>query len=143
MSENINLNLVRPGVRIWSIKYGPGVVEGLDHDSAYVIDVKFDEDGTYDSYTVDGKLNETDNHRDLYFSEPRIEGLLQPPRFNLGDTVAYSFIAAGDKIYEIGRVRSIADDQQTVFVDVISSNLVNRMDRPTSVNADILQRFDL
>ena len=52
------------GQKVICKQYGEGVVEGIDEDGAYPVDVGFIS-GEWDCYTEDGKLYEDDDEPSL------------------------------------------------------------------------------
>ena len=52
------------GQKVICKEYGEGVVEGIDEDRTYPVDVNFDS-GEWDYYTEDGKLYEYDDEPSL------------------------------------------------------------------------------
>ena len=50
--------------KVWCKSHGEGVVEGIDEDGTYPVDVGF-VSGKWDCYTKDGKLYEDDDEPSL------------------------------------------------------------------------------
>lgn len=76
-------NLFKVGQVVWDLRNGRGVVADTEATGAYPIKVKFDladKEGNQikDFFTKDGRYAETQTVRSLYFSEPKIEGALEP-----------------------------------------------------------------
>lgn len=68
------------GQVVWDVVEGKGVVTRVGCDIAlFPVKVEFD-DGDYDYYTAEGKSEETDKIRRLYFSEPKIIAETMPPK---------------------------------------------------------------
>ena len=80
------------GQEVWDVRYGKGVVDTLAALEDYPVGVVF-QDGKCASYTKDGKNRYEDKCRSLFFSEPKIEAELFPPKkkfvptFTKGETV--------------------------------------------------------
>lgn len=80
------------GQVVWDVRYGKGVVDTLAALEDYPVGVEF-QDGMRASYTKDGKNRYEDKYRSLFFSEPKIEAELFPPKkkfvpiFKKGETV--------------------------------------------------------
>ena len=84
--------LFNVGQVVWDVVYGKGIVADVDYDerNTYPVKVVYDGDGGYDFYTPDGKLEEDDKIRRLYFSEPKIEAATEPvfePVLKKGDLI--------------------------------------------------------
>ena len=56
--------MFKVGQKVICKVYGEGVVEGIDEDGAYPVDVEFTT-GESDAYTSDGKLYEDDDEPSL------------------------------------------------------------------------------
>ena len=70
--------LFKEGQVVWDLLKGKGVVKTSYHYvQSYPVKVVF-EDGDYDYYTDDGKLEPEDKCRRLFFSEPKIEAATEP-----------------------------------------------------------------
>lgn len=70
--------LFKEGQVVWDLLKGKGVVKTSYHyNQSYPVRVVF-EDGDYDFYTDDGKLEPEDKSRRLFFSEPKIEAATEP-----------------------------------------------------------------
>lgn len=70
--------LFKEGQVVWDLLKGKGVVKTSYHyKQSYPVKVVF-EDGDYDFYTDDGKLEPEDKSRRLFFSEPKIEAATEP-----------------------------------------------------------------
>ena len=65
------------GQIVWDVRYGKGVVSSVLEDN-FPVKVKFD-CGGYESYTLKGSFYESGT-RTLFFSEPKIEAELFPPK---------------------------------------------------------------
>lgn len=76
-------SLFKIGQVVWDLRNGRGVVTATEVMGTYPIEVKFDlvdKEGNQvrDLFTKDGRYAETHTVRSLYFSEPKIEGALEP-----------------------------------------------------------------
>lgn len=78
------------GQVVWDVVYGKGVVSGVKEDT-FPVKVVFD-DGGHESYTLQGSFYEA-GPRSLFFSEPKIEAELFPPKKPFVTT-----LKSGDKI---------------------------------------------
>lgn len=82
--------MFKKGQVVWDIINGKGVVENYYHyNQPYPVKVVF-EDGDYNFYTDEGKLEVEDKSRRLFFSEPKIEASTEPvfePVLKSGDVV--------------------------------------------------------
>lgn len=65
------------GQVVWDVLYGKGIVSDVKEDT-FPVEVKFD-DGGHESYTLQGSFYEA-GPRSLFFSEPKIEAELFPPK---------------------------------------------------------------
>lgn len=79
------------GQEVFCLLRGKGVVCAILDNNSYRVEVEFED--TVDRYTVDGRLYEDYKARTLFFSEPKIEAELFPPKkpfvpvFKKGDVV--------------------------------------------------------
>lgn len=64
------------GQEVWDVRKGLGVITRLDNDLTYPVQVGFA--GGFAVFTIDGKYEESDKHRSLYFSEPAVSAELYP-----------------------------------------------------------------
>lgn len=82
--------MFKKGQVVWDIVNGKGIVKSYDVlNRPYPVAVEYDEGG-YDYYTEDGKLELDDKSRRLFFSEPKIEAATEPvfePVLKSGDVV--------------------------------------------------------
>lgn len=86
--------LFKKGQVVWDIVNGKGVVENYYHyNQPYPVKVVF-EDGDYNFYTDEGKLEVEDKSRRLFFSEPKIEAATEP--------MFQPVLKEGDKLLTVG-----------------------------------------
>lgn len=86
--------MFKKGQVVWDIVNGKGVVENYYHyNQPYPVKVVF-EDGGYNFYTDEGKLEVEDKSRRLFFSEPKIEAATEP--------MFQPVLKEGDKLLTVG-----------------------------------------
>lgn len=116
--------LFKEGQVVWDLLKGKGVVKTSYHyNQSYPVRVVF-EDGDYDFYTDDGKLEPEDKSRRLFFSEPKIEAATEPlfePTLKKGDVVI-----ATDNNGELATLVLTVTEEDEHFVKTLEYGVVGK-----------------
>lgn len=89
----------RRGDELYSWKFGPVTIKGIDPDSTMPVIGKDAESGNL-RWTADGRLNPSDENQDLFWAEPTITAPLPPVRTEkLSLTIAGWWVVYNKNLY--------------------------------------------